>query len=208
MLGLLACRLLAVAAWCCTPALLLCHSSHPVSASASALPALRACPFGPWQLVAPPPCRSGCHSRSSGSLVAAPSSPHPALPHAARTTAAAVCRWGLGMGIGGGWRRWSDDSDGEIWVSFTLNKPNGPTSYQREDQHWHLQKPSALCLTRLLLCAEEHEEGGGGQRAARAACRPRAARGLPPRDLAALGPGALSAADPPLPSLAETEAAW
>nr|BAC84800.1 hypothetical protein [Oryza sativa Japonica Group] len=40
-----------------------------------------------------------------------------------------------------------------------------------------------------------------------AACRPRAARGLPPRDLAALGPGALSAADPLLPSLAETEAA-
>ena len=170
MLGLLACRLLAVVAGCCTPALLLCHSSHP--ASVSALPALRACPFGPWRLVAPPPCRSGCRSRSSGSLVATPSSPHPAFPRAARTAAAAVRRWGLGMGIGGGWR-WSDGSDGEIWVSFTLNKPNGPTSYQREDQHWHLRtRPRRVgTLSDPAAAMRGGARGrGGGQRAARGCC--------------------------------------
>jgi hypothetical protein len=64
----------------------------------------------------------------------------------------------LPMGIGGGWRRWSDDSDGEIWVSFTLNKPNGPTSYQREDQHWHLQKrPRRVsAVARLLTMQRQH----------------------------------------------------
>lgn len=103
-----------------------------------------------------------------------PRPPHLTLPsRAARTTAAPVRRWGLGMGIGGGWRRWSDDSDGEIWVSFTLNKPNGPTSYQREDQHWHLRtRPRRVgTLSDPAAAMRGGARGrGGGQRAARGCC--------------------------------------
>ena len=79
----------------------------------------------------------------------------------------------LPMGIGGGWRRWSDDSDGEIWVSFTLNKPNGPTSYQREDQHWHLRtRPRRVgTLSDPAAAMRGGARGrGGGQRAARGCC--------------------------------------
>uniref|UniRef100_A0A0E0FLA5 Uncharacterized protein n=1 Tax=Oryza nivara TaxID=4536 RepID=A0A0E0FLA5_ORYNI len=98
--------LLAVGAWCCIPALLLCHSSHP--ASASALPArarLLACPLGPggWsrRRLAGADAAAAALRPEAGSLAAAPSSPHPALLRATRTTEVAVRRWGSGMGIDG-----------------------------------------------------------------------------------------------------------
>jgi hypothetical protein len=76
--------LLAVTAWCCTPAQMLCPSSHPARRPPWSLAAGRA---AAWLERMPQPQLCALEA---GSLAATPSTPHPALQRVASTAAAAV----------------------------------------------------------------------------------------------------------------------
>jgi hypothetical protein len=158
---------------CATPNFfsVLCQWSHP--ASASALPALRACacaiacshaPLGPggW---------SRRHLAGADAAAAALRPPHLTQSSRARRTSRQPSSADeIGMGIGGLGESGGDGQMGKFGSRFkTQNKTSladtpTPRLSCRSSSH---DAASPLSLTRLLLCTEEYEEGGGCQRAAR-----------------------------------------